>query len=263
MTSALTLEDPRYFDRLARAEMSHWWTLGMWRLASLWLDWALRGRRDLWALDVGCGAGMQLARLADRPEIVRVVGIDPSPSALGFAEEGSVARGSALALPFGSDSFDVVTCLDVMQHLPAGGDARAASEIFRVLRPGGVALIRANGRGLWPGVSPDRPPYRLRELVAAVESGGLRVVAASYANCLPSVAAEVLGMLPGVPRKQTRSLGHPAGRGLRLDSPGPIRNRVMGGIAAAEVVVAGRLGIRLPVGHSTMVLATAGPGGSP
>ena len=258
MTTALTLDDPRYFDRLARAESSHWWTLGMWRLAEHWLDRALRGRRGLRALDVGCGAGAQMARLAARAEIARVVGIDPSPAALRHAGPGGVALGSAQALPFASESFDVVTCFDVMQHLLAGSDVKAASEIRRVLRPGGVALIRSNGRGLRPGASPDRHPYRLRELVRAMEAGGLCVEMSTYANCLPGVAAEVLARLSS----RSSRLGHPAGRGLRLDSPGRFRNRVMGRISAIEAFAAGRLGIRLPVGHSTMVLATAGPGGA-
>ena len=41
VTPALTIDDPAYFDRLAEVEAAHWWSLGMWRLASHWLDAAL------------------------------------------------------------------------------------------------------------------------------------------------------------------------------------------------------------------------------
>ncbi len=108
--------------------------------------------------------------------------------------------------------------------------------------------------GQWPGVWPDRSIsarlFRLSELVDGVRFAGLHVLKASYVNCLPAVASEVAGRL----RKSAGS-GHPAGRGLRIDVPSPWKNRVMRLISGAECVIAGRLGGRLPVGHSTMVLA--------
>ena len=80
-----TIHDPAYFARLAEVEFVHWWSAGMWRIAAHWLDRRLRGRSGLRALDVGCGTGGPLVRLADRPEIADVIGLDPSPSALGLA----------------------------------------------------------------------------------------------------------------------------------------------------------------------------------
>jgi SAM-dependent methyltransferase len=254
-SAALTLEDPAYFDRLAEAESRHWWSIGLWKLATLWLDRALRGRSGLNALDVGCGAGGTLRRLADRPEIARVVGLDPSPRALGHARGrcGEIVVGDALALPFPDARFDLVTCLDVWQHLPIGGDLRSAGEIRRVLRPGGVLLVRANGRGLWPdpGVSPS--PYRLSEVVRVLRTSGLTPRRASYANCLPAVGQEVVGRMR---RAREPGSAHPSGGGLRLRPSSSLRSRLMASISSAEALVAGRLAIPLPVGHSTMALAT-------
>ena len=160
MNHPLTLADPAYFDSLARFEADHWWSAATWRIAAAWLDRALAGRRDVCALDVGCGAGGTLSRLANRPWIGRRFGLEPSADALGHAavRGSALARGSALNLPFAPGSFDLATCFDVWQHLPSGAEDRAAGELRRVLRPGGRALIRANGRGLWPGESDGRRP---------------------------------------------------------------------------------------------------------
>lgn len=255
MTTPLSIEQPAYFDRLAEVETTHWWSLGMWRLAAYWLGSAVRGRRGLRALDVGCGTGATTLRLARRPEIGSVVGLEPSPAALAHARGIALVRASALALPFEGGRFDVVTCFDVLQHLPEGGDRRAVSELRRVLRRGGVALVRSNARG-W-GAEPERPGggYRLGDLVEIFEQAGLAVERATHANCLPALAQEVRGRLFGIGRQRDGAGPHPAGAGLRIRMPHPLVNRLMGGVSAAEAAVAGRFPARLPFGHSTMILA--------
>lgn len=260
MTAALTLEQPAYFDRLAEVEAAHWWALGMWRLGAHWLDAALRGRQGLAALDVGCGTGQTALRLACRPEIGSVVGLDPSREALAHARQRHafpLVRGSALDLPFDDSKFDVVTCFDVLQHLPQGGDRRAAGELRRVLNPGGVALVRANAQA-WTSTFPAvGGGYRLGDLVQVFESAGFTVRRATLANCLPALVQELRGRLARPGRSGLSS--HPAGGGLKIQVPHPWVNRVMGSVSAAEAMVAGRLAARLPFGHSTMLLATRNP----
>jgi SAM-dependent methyltransferase len=248
--TALTIDDPAYFARLAEVERAHWWSLGMWRIASWWLDDALAGRRGLQALDVGCGTGLGVVRLAERPEIEHAVGLDPSPVALREARCRHpglpLVRGSALALPFVSHRFDIVTCFDVVQHLPDGSLHRAARELRRVLRRDGIAVVRSN-------TEPDRS--QLAHLAAVFAASGFVVRRASFANCLPALAHQFRACLAG--RKRG---GHPAGRGLRIRLPHPWINRAMGAIATAEAFVAGRLARRIPYGHSTLLLVQAEPG---
>ena len=253
MRTGLALDDPAYFERLEQVEAAHWWSLGLWRLATEWLDAALRGRRGLVALDVGCGAGGSAVRLRDRSEIDSVLALDPSPEALLRAANrgvGSLLLGSAMKIPIGDDRIDVATCLDVLQHLPPGGDRTALAELRRVVRPGGIVLIRGNGRGGWIGDG-ENTPYDLDALESALVDSGLNVVRSSYANCVPAFAHEIRSWL----RTGSRSAGHPSGGGLRIAMPPPWINRSMGLIAQAEAIAAGRLGWRLPFGHSTMLLA--------
>lgn len=250
MTLALTIDDPRYFDRLAQVESAHWWSQAMWRLAENWLSRAVRGRRHLHALDAGCGTGLTAERLAQRPEFDSVVGVDASKEALARAQryDRAWARATVLALPFADRSFDVVTCFDVLQHVPWSHDRRAVCELARVLRPGGVLLIRSNGRG-WQRARSAVPPYRLDEITGLIASAGLRVRRWSYANCLPALAQDVRAHFSrGRP-------GQAAGGGLTIRLRSPWVNRLMASLSTLETGWAGPLGARLPFGHSTLVLA--------
>jgi SAM-dependent methyltransferase len=245
--SGITLDDPEaYFEVLARFEAEHWWSQALWRIVDHWLDRFMRGRSDLVALDVGSGAGLTLARLSTRVEVACAIGIEPSREALVHASRrrsGSLVQGSALDLPFAPGSFDIITCLDVLQHLPASGDDRAAAEILRVLRPGGLAIVRGNAESLRPA--------RLRQLFATETS---RVVRASHANMVGSMAQEVRGRI-----WRRRHQANPAQGGLpRLATTG-WSDRVMRVVGRAEAFAVGRMGVALPFGHSTIALVEKGP----
>lgn len=102
---------------------------------------ALAGLR---VLDVGCGGGLlaeELARLG-----CVVTGVDPSAASIATARRHAAASsltieywvGQGESLPVPDKSFDLVVCVDVLEHV-ADIDAVLA-EIARVIRPGGVFL---------------------------------------------------------------------------------------------------------------------------
>jgi SAM-dependent methyltransferase len=245
--SGITLDDPEaYFEVLARFEAEHWWSTALWRIVAHWIDRFASGRTDLVALDVGSGAGLTLARLSARVEVARAIGIEPSREALAHASRrriGSLVRGSAIDLPFAPESFDIITCLDVLQHLPEEGDVRAAAEILRVLRPGGLAIVRGNAESLRPA--------QLRQLFATETS---RVVKASHANMVGSLAQEARGRMWG-----RRHQANPAQGGLPRPATTGWSDRLMRVIGRAEAFAVGRMGVTLPFGHSTIALVQKGP----
>lgn len=103
------------------------------------LEKYLPKNKSLRILDAGCGPGAALIYLAKFGD---VIGVDISEEALRFARKrGMVKKGDISKLPFEDQTFDVVVCLDVLYHQWVNVK-RAISEMKRVLKPGGILLIR-------------------------------------------------------------------------------------------------------------------------
>lgn len=100
-------------------------------------DWT---GRDV--LDLGCAGGFVSEALAERN--ARVTGIDPAADAINAARAHAETRGLTIrydtgtgeALPYANDSFDIVVCVDVLEHVESV--PKTLDEIARVLRPGGL-----------------------------------------------------------------------------------------------------------------------------
>jgi ubiquinone/menaquinone biosynthesis C-methylase UbiE len=94
------------------------------------------GRR---VLEVGCGTGLILRRIAERAD--SAWGVDLSPGMLRRARERrlQVVLGSATAIPFADARFDLVCSFKVLAHVRDIG--RALAEIARVTRPGGQMAL--------------------------------------------------------------------------------------------------------------------------
>jgi ubiquinone/menaquinone biosynthesis C-methylase UbiE len=119
-------------------------------LTSWGLEHVQIGKRDT-VLDVGCGGGRTIQRLAEIADLGKVHGVDYAEASVaasrGFnraaVESGRVEiqRAAVSRLPFPNDSFDLVTAVETHYYWPdRPGDMR---EIYRVLKPGGLVLIIA------------------------------------------------------------------------------------------------------------------------
>jgi SAM-dependent methyltransferase len=92
-------------------------------------------------LDVGCANGVLTRLYADAARVTTVFGVDYvdhglDPAAITFRKAN---LDSSAPLPFDSATFDVVTCLETLEHLH--DTDHMVSEIRRLLRPGGYAIL--------------------------------------------------------------------------------------------------------------------------
>jgi ubiquinone/menaquinone biosynthesis C-methylase UbiE len=95
-------------------------------------------------LDVGCGTGELLARIAGHFPRAVLAGIDPVPEMLAVAKKKLPDRaefrvGYANALPWPDDTFDVVVSVNMFHYVTH--PVPAIREMTRVLKPGGKLVI--------------------------------------------------------------------------------------------------------------------------
>lgn len=136
----------------------HWWYRGRRRVLEAVLDSVeLPPRPRL--LDAGCGSGRTLDDLAARG---RVSGVDASPLAAAAARErghADIHVSGIEDLPFEDGQFDLVTCLDVIEHTP--DDRHTLAELRRVTRPGGHLVVTVPAyRSLWSSHDVANGHYR-------------------------------------------------------------------------------------------------------
>jgi len=186
-------------------EGKHWWFVGRRKIIESFVERVCRdiGKRRARILDVGCGTGANLQMLANYGV---AEGVDISREALEFCRARGLSKvklGPAEALPFEDASFDLVTGLDVVEHLD--DDVVGLSEMRRVLRPGGRALLFVPAFmflwGVQDDISHHRRRYTRAELTDAIERAGLSVERSTYANItffLPTLIGRLVMRVTGL-----------------------------------------------------------------
>ncbi len=245
-----------YYQRLHDIEEHHGWARGVRAVMTELFRGRFTSHPPLRVLDVGCGTGFLLGDLEQYPLQGPVVGTDYSEHALRFCQgrgASQLALADAVRQPFAAASFDLVICIDTLQHLsPAGADAAALAEFTRLLRPGGWLYARTNsalGHVPLTGVDPNLyRRYRREELANLITIVGLHVERATYVNGLPGFWAMLREY-----RADTREAAA-IGPSLTIRPVNPLMDRLVYAVLRAEAWMIGR-GIDLPFGHSLAVLA--------
>ncbi len=183
---------PEDFAYLYELESDFWWFVGMREITAALLDPICPPGIDRQILDDGAGAGGNIAWLKRYAGKGQVAGIDVTSEALKFCRKQGhqlLVQASATNLPFRESNFDLVSSFDVLVQLPEeGSDKFAISEIFRVLRPGGIAFVRG---AAYEWLKSDHDAalatyhrYSLEELAEKMKDAGFEILRTTYANSL-------------------------------------------------------------------------------
>jgi len=218
LTGALPREMMEHtYQILFEIEESHWWHIGRRRIITSFVESICDQVKERRAriLDVGCGTGANLVRLSEYGD---AEGVDISPDALKFCRERglyNVRLGAAETLPYKDNEFDLVTALDVVEHID--DDVAGLREMRRVLRPGGrVLLFVPTFMFLWgvqDDVSHHRRRYRMTELRQAAIAAGFEVERTTYANItffLPILLGRKFMRLAGIRTESENNINIPA-----------------------------------------------------
>jgi SAM-dependent methyltransferase len=130
--------DESLMKEMLAVDEHHWWYRGRRRIIRAELE-RLPLPRPARVLDAGCGSGRTLQELVPYGD---VTGIELNQEAAELARSrgiGEVCIGRLEELPWTDQSFDLITCLDVIEHTP--DDRPALAELHRVCRPGGWLLV--------------------------------------------------------------------------------------------------------------------------
>jgi ubiquinone/menaquinone biosynthesis C-methylase UbiE len=153
-------------------------------------------------LDLGCGGGMFVHELAAvRPQSL-VLGADLSSTALMYAQDRSSSERLLQAdvgrLPLAAGSIGLITALDAFDQMGVEIE-RTLDEAQRVLRPGGLLLLRVSAHPwLW---GPHDVAYNTgrrwhaHDLLACLQAAGFTVERTTYANALLSPAVVAMRLL--------------------------------------------------------------------
>jgi ubiquinone/menaquinone biosynthesis C-methylase UbiE len=243
----------RLLEATARAERDHFWFRGFRRFVSPMLDRAAAGRRDLRLLDCGCGTGTNLRVLLE--PYGRAWGFDLTWTGLQFARGSGVTRvaqASAAAIPYPSAAFDIVTSFDVLYCLPDEIEREAIREMWRVLRPGGAAIVNVAAMAILRGnhsvLSAELRRYSRASLRERLERAGFRVERMTYTN---AALFPVMLTMRGMQRMMGLAPEREA-EGEITVPPGPV-NAALGALLAVEAGVV--RAVPMPFGSSLLCLA--------
>jgi SAM-dependent methyltransferase len=243
------VEDAEFRAQVAVDE-HHWWFRGRRRVIHAQLA-RLELPVDCQVLDAGCGSGRTMDELS---RYGRVSGFDLNPLGVSYAQargHGDVHRARVEEIPWPDESFDLITCLDVIEHTP--DDVASLRELRRVARPGGALLVTVPAyQLLWSShdvANHHYRRYRSPRLLAAAREAGWEPRGWTYFNSIllaPAAMVRLSERLRRGRRRRPPEHSHVEMTPRWLDGVLELPLRI-------EAAAIGR-GLRLPAGLSLMAV---------
>jgi SAM-dependent methyltransferase len=243
--------NPAEFAHIVSAEERMWWFRGMNRILIRTLEQYAAGLEIRRVFEGGCGTGY-LSSLLARHFGWRIAAIDLSHEGLRHARRygfDSAVQADLRHIPFGAGVFDLVLCMDVLVHFQKGEEAVPLRELMRVLRPGGLIVIRVSAldalRSRHSQFTEERQRFTKRRLLRSVSAAGVGVLRCTYLNSLLlPVSFTKFRIWEPLTRQKPAS-------GVQV--PGPLLNAALEVPLRIESVWIGA-GLNFPLGQSLLVV---------
>ena len=178
------MEREEYF-LMSKQEESHWWYKGMWEIVDYLIKKNLN-RHNLSILDIGSGTGINLRKLE---KYGKPSGIDYSNTALSLCRKRGlkkIYKATVEKLPFKDNSFDLITCFEVLYHKNVKNDDKALKEIHRVCKINGYVILREPAFRILFGDHDIRvhgnKRYNKKILENKLKKAGFKIEKISYLN---------------------------------------------------------------------------------
>lgn len=121
------------FDFIDYEEDKHWWFVARTNILKALIESYNDEIENF--LDIGCGTGYFLSKIS--PIVENLYGLDPHK--YNNVKFDNIINGTIENMPFDNNTFDFISCLDVLEHVE--NPKEALDGILRVLKPGGFAII--------------------------------------------------------------------------------------------------------------------------
>jgi SAM-dependent methyltransferase len=129
-------------------------------------------------LDLGCNVGELLGAAASSYPRLKLAGVDVNQAAIETARrnvpQADLRQCDGPLLPFADNSFDHVTCIEVIEHIPASMRPATIGEVWRVLRPGGRFILRCPHSGIFESLDANNLRFRFPRLYRSIVRRGRR-----------------------------------------------------------------------------------------
>jgi 2-polyprenyl-3-methyl-5-hydroxy-6-metoxy-1,4-benzoquinol methylase len=148
------------YVKMYQTEDKLWWYVGLRQTLKYYLK---KHAPNAALLDAGCGTGKNMAFYTTLG--YNVQGFDYSAAAVAYCHKRGleqVKQGNITHISWPDETFDVITCMDVTGSLTIEDNARAVTEMYRVLKPGGILIANTAALELFRSQHDDVANIKLR-----------------------------------------------------------------------------------------------------
>jgi len=180
--------DRKLYETYQKIEEDHWWFVARRKLIYQLISEFNKKKEDLKILDIGCNSGFLVNKLQEKN--YEAYGCDTDEMAVGYGKGRGIKNlkvSSFPALDYPDNSFDVITCLDVLEHVE--DDNQALKEINRIIKKDSVIIMTVPAFqflwGLQDEASHHFRRYSKKELTNKIKNNtDWQVIKKSYFNFL-------------------------------------------------------------------------------